>query len=708
MLLASVTCKIIMGENDKSHSRNQQSVKFRAKPLKGPYGEIAEFADESNFHISPNDNTHTRKSLASQSPEILSTSDLISAVGQIWDCASRSLARLQRKASVSCSDSICEKDNDSCYLVGSNNFHLFNLIDCGFFHVDLNSSCNFSCIVQQSLQFVRASRRMHCNPCNDHFIDNIFWRSGDDSSIRHDMRLKEKNLNVGTHHSLMNRYEWISQISIWRKPPMFASSEAKMIAEALISEAPISHGCPVSENEVSSSNAKSQNLDKCIDTPNIKNLSSGGSDEVLVLQKESLSFLYTYNLFREFHQRNSTARMSEAFNLGLHLDEHVSTSASDCTHESNQLNIDADQLLDKELTQCEKFNTKDEHQSESSSSVTNKPHQLLAKQDHAVSGALAGICVSLCLHPIDTVKTIIQSCQPGQKSICYIGQSVLSERGLPGLYRGITSNITTSAPISAIYTFTYESMKEFLLPSLAKEYHSVAHCTAGACASIATSFVFTPSERIKQQMQVNSKYQNCWIAVQRIIETGGLRSLYTGWGAVLCRNIPHSIIKFYTYESMKQMLMSSQPPNKQPNTLQTNLAYENRLVICKIKARVTNFFLSYGTLMQLLCGGLAGSTAALFSTPFDVVKTRLQTQIPGSIQRYHSILNVLQDICEHEGVRGLYRGLIPRLAMYMSQGALFFASYEFLKSLLSSELRQHKKEILQHKPNSNDDPLLSF
>lgn len=31
--------------------------------------------------------------------------------------------------------------------------------------------------------------------------------------------------------------------------------------------------------------------------------------------------------------------------------------------------------------------------------------------------------------------------------------------------------------------------------------------------------------------------------------------------------------------------------------------------------------------LQLVCGGFAGSTAALLTTPFDVVKTRLQTQV---------------------------------------------------------------------------------
>jgi len=45
-----------------------------------------------------------------------------------------------------------------------------------------------------------------------------------------------------------------------------------------------------------------------------------------------------------------------------------------------------------------------------------------------------------------------------------------------------------------------------------QEYYSFAHCIGGGCASIATSFIFTPSERIKQQMQVRSQYRNCWYA----------------------------------------------------------------------------------------------------------------------------------------------------------------------------------------------------
>nr|GEY74897.1 kinesin, motor domain-containing protein [Tanacetum cinerariifolium] len=200
------------------------------------------------------------------------------------------------------------------------------------------------------------------------------------------------------------------------------------------------------------------------------------------------------------------------------------------------------------------------------SSPVYKPQYGLAKQEHAFAGAFAG-------------------------------KSIVSERGLSGLYRGIASNIASSAPISAIYTYSYESVKGALLPLFSKEYHSLAHCVAGGCASVATSFVFTPSERIKQQMQVGSHYHSCWNAFLGIVGRGGFLSLYNGWGAVLCRNVPHSIIKFYTYESLKNVMLTSHQAHAQPTTTST-----------------------------LLCGGLAGSTAALFTTPFDVVKTRLQTQ----------------------------------------------------------------------------------
>ncbi|PKA45935.1 Protein mitoferrin-like 1, chloroplastic [Apostasia shenzhenica] len=304
--------------------------------------------------------------------------------------------------------------------------------------------------------------------------------------------------------------------------------------------------------------------------------------------------------------------------------------------------------------------------------MQNNLHHAFSNNRHALAGALAGTLVTLCLHPVDTVKTIIQANRIGQKSFYHVLRRTISEKGIFGLYRGIASNIASSAPVSAIYTFTYESVKGSLLPLLPQEYHSFAHCIAGGCSSIATSFIFTPSERIKQQMQVGSQYQNCWNAFIGCLQNGGIPSLYAGWGAVLCRNIPHSIIKFYTYESLKQ-LFSSTNPDASSSTLQT-----------------------------LVCGGLAGSTAALFTTPFDVVKTRLQTQAPGSIGKYHGVFHALKEIARQEGLQGLYRGLTPRLAMYMSQGAIFFASYEFLKAVFLLENPKVSVKLVEDEQSPDD------
>ncbi|PAN07476.1 hypothetical protein PAHAL_1G339000 [Panicum hallii] len=275
---------------------------------------------------------------------------------------------------------------------------------------------------------------------------------------------------------------------------------------------------------------------------------------------------------------------------------------------------------------------------------------------HAVAGALAGTAVSVSLHPVDTVKTIIQANSCGQSSFNQTLRRTLVERGVLGLYGGLASKLACSAPISAIYTLTYEIVKGALLPVLPEEYHSIAHCAAGGCSSIATSFVFTPSECIKQQMQVGSQYQNCWNALVGCLKRGGIASLYAGWGAVLCRNIPHSIVKFYAYESLKQSILKSAPDNAKLSSGET-----------------------------LLCGGFAGSTAALCTTPFDVVKTRVQLQALSPISKYDGVLHALKEIFRQEGFHGLYRGLTPRLAMYISQGAIFFTSYEFLKTIMFPE-----------------------
>lgn len=45
-----------------------------------------------------------------------------------------------------------------------------------------------------------------------------------------------------------------------------------------------------------------------------------------------------------------------------------------------------------------------------------------------------------------------------------------------------------------------------------------------------------------------------------------------------------------------------------------------------------------------------------------------------------SLGRTMGSLVAREGVSGLYRGLAPRIFIYLSQGAIFFTAYEILKS----------------------------
>ncbi|XP_030501941.2 mitochondrial aspartate-glutamate transporter AGC1 isoform X2 [Cannabis sativa] len=661
-----------MAGGNKPLRGDQASIKYCWNTVKQSPSELAGFdREEYASTLSNCIDKRWGKEFDSKTREILSMGELFSAAGRIWDYASCPLTSLQ---------------NDSCPNDSGNKSELF------FGDLDregnsvLPTSARFSADirtasetpkVQPILDFMKVTQKISASePSSENRTHSLFWRLLQTGAKKHNEPWRQQGLaSVEISYELENIYGWMKQLSFAGSSNSIKVNESENRYSKYITlgdiinstDGYISGDTTIPANKLggacADSNASSSK--PC----NLSSFKDAKSDKYI------RSFLYADYVLRDVLEEDSSISRTSFSNLNA--DYYTNSLVSDSVTLEEYGSIAEDnQVLDTKRKEPEMLVSKDSLK-EVTTSASRKPHLTLAKQEHAFAGAFAGIFVSLCLHPVDTVKTVVQSCSAGQKSVFWIGRSIISDRGLTGLYRGITTNIASSAPISAIYTFTYESVKGSLLPFFPKEYYSLAHCVAGGCASIATSFVFTPSERIKQQMQVGTHYNNSWSAFIGIVQKGGLRSLYNGWGAVLCRNIPHSIIKFYTYESLKRLTLSSLPSGTQPNTLQT-----------------------------LFCGGLAGTTAAFFTTPFDVVKTRLQTQIPGSTSQYGSVIHALYEIGKHEGLKGLYRGLAPRLVMYMSQGALFFASYEFLKKLYYLEMPQPETERIQNQQSMDDDTVV--
>ncbi|KAG0465862.1 hypothetical protein HPP92_020026 [Vanilla planifolia] len=140
------------------------------------------------------------------------------------------------------------------------------------------------------------------------------------------------------------------------------------------------------------------------------------------------------------------------------------------------------------------------------SNSMKRPENLFVWREF-VWGALAGAFGEGMMHPVDTVKTRIQSQAiitgtKSQKNIFQMVQTIWASDGVKGFYRGIAPGVTGSLATGATYFGVIESTKhwiEAVNPSLGGHW---AHFIAGAIGDTLGSFVYVPCEVIKQRMQV--------------------------------------------------------------------------------------------------------------------------------------------------------------------------------------------------------------
>ncbi|KAK2441807.1 S-adenosylmethionine carrier 1, chloroplastic/mitochondrial [Trifolium repens] len=300
-----------------------------------------------------------------------------------------------------------------------------------------------------------------------------------------------------------------------------------------------------------------------------------------------------------------------------------------------------------------------------------------------VWGAVAGAFGEGMMHPVDTIKTRIQSQAilngvKNQKGILQMVRSVWMVDGLRGFYRGVMPGVTGSLATGATYFGVIESTKKWIEDSHPGLGGHWAHFIAGAVGDTLGSVVYVPCEVIKQRMQVQGTitswsstamkngiaikpgaeiydyYKGMFHAGCSIWRTQGFKGLYAGYLSTLARDVPFAGLMVVFYEALKDVT-----------------EYGKQRWVSNPKWHVNNSF------EGLVLGGLAGGLSAYLTTPLDVVKTRLQVQ--GSTFRYNGWLDAMYNIWAKEGMKGMFRGGIPRIAWYIPASALTFMAVEFLR-----------------------------
>ena len=100
-----------------------------------------------------------------------------------------------------------------------------------------------------------------------------------------------------------------------------------------------------------------------------------------------------------------------------------------------------------------------------------------------------------------------------------------------------------------------------------------------------------------------------------------------------------------------------------------------------------------------LAGAASGFLAGVVVCPLDVVKTRLQAQgagyrernpkSPRQVPKYSGFIGAFKTILREEGVRGLYRGLVPITIGYLPTWTIYFTVYERAKVFYPKFIREH-------------------
>jgi solute carrier family 25 (mitochondrial S-adenosylmethionine transporter), member 26 len=147
----------------------------------------------------------------------------------------------------------------------------------------------------------------------------------------------------------------------------------------------------------------------------------------------------------------------------------------------------------------------------------------------------------------------------------------------------------------------YEKGNAFLLPRISsygvgqETSNALTHMTAASCGELAACMVRVPTEVVKQRAQAMAE-QSSLSAFKKILSAqheSVFRGLYRGFGITVMREIPFTMIQFPIYEAMKRWRAKK---------------------VGKVKVNAFE---------AAVCGCIAGGIGAAFTTPLDVLKTRI-------------------------------------------------------------------------------------
>nr|XP_043634036.1 mitochondrial phosphate carrier protein 1, mitochondrial-like [Erigeron canadensis] len=184
-------------------------------------------------------------------------------------------------------------------------------------------------------------------------------------------------------------------------------------------------------------------------------------------------------------------------------------------------------------------------------------------------------------------------------------------------------------------------------------------CTIGGMLSAGTThLVITPLDVLKVNMQVNpAKYNSIATTFSTLLREGGLSAFKRGWAGKFYGYGVQGACRFGLYEYFKKLYSN-------------NLKDQNKSLI---------FFLSSAS---------AEVIANVALCPFEAIKVRVQSQ-----PRFaKGLIDGFPKVYASEGLRGLYKGIIPLWGRNLPFSMIMFSTFEHSVDFLYRYAIKRKKE----------------
>lgn len=234
-------------------------------------------------------------------------------------------------------------------------------------------------------------------------------------------------------------------------------------------------------------------------------------------------------------------------------------------------------------------------------------------------------------------------------------QTARSEGPL-ALWKGLTPALVRQVSYTSLSLVIYEPIRDFYQRQLGGSGSDgkptyIQRLAAGGTAGGLAISVFNPAEVVKTQAQTSREGTlRMRDIISRVWAKEGLPGFWAGVKPNVARTFLVNAAELGTYDEAKSRLIP---------------------------------YLGDGLLSHIGASGCAGFTSACVSTPADVIKTRLMNAAGGE-QQYRGVLHAGSSILSEEGPSALYKGFLPICVRKLVWCAVFFVSYEKIRSGMNS------------------------